>query len=177
MRTEARGYSLYELVITVAIASIVVVLGVPSLGRFVASSRQVVEINALHHALHRARSESIMRRRYISLCSTIDGEQCSGSEDWSSGWLMFENSDRDRPARIDAGESILDRHTVSPTIVLQANRSDFTVRGTQRRSTNGTLIACDIADRAPPRALVVSYTGRPRAAQTDRAGEPYRCSD
>jgi type IV fimbrial biogenesis protein FimT len=170
-----RGHTLYELLVTITVATVVLVVGVPSLGAFVARGRQVTEINALHHAIHRARSESIMRRRYMSLCPSRDGEQCSESRDWSSGWLLFENLDRDSPARVDEGESILDRHYVHPGIRLTANRVDFTVRGTRRRSTNGTLVACDIADRAPPRALVVSYTGRPRAAETTPSGARYEC--
>ncbi len=175
MQPTLRGHTLYELLVTISVASAVLIVGVPSLGSFVARNRQVVEINALHHAIHRARSESIMRRRYMSLCSSADGQRCSETRDWSQGWILFENSDRDRPARVDDGESILHRHVVHPRVRLTANRSDFTVRGTQRRSTNGTLVACDIVARVAPRALVVSYTGRPRAAQKTPDGEPYRC--
>ena len=43
--------------------------------------------------------------------------------------------------------------------------------------TNGTLIFCDRAGRARPRALVISYTGRPRVAYEDTRGRPYRCPD
>ena len=175
MRAEQLGYTLCELVVTVAIASAILLLGVPSMGAFVARNRQVVEINALHHAIHRARSESIMQRRFVSLCPSSDGRQCDGGTDWSSGWLVFVNIDRDSPPQIDDGEPILDRHRVSPGIRLTANRRGFTLRGTRYRATNGTLVACDIADRAPPRALVISYTGRPRAAQKTPSGDAYEC--
>lgn len=176
MRHNESGYTLYELLVTVAVAATVLILGVPAMGDMAARNRQVVEINALHHAIYRARSESIVRRRYVSLCPTDDGLQCVDSRDWSSGWLVFENADRDSPPRVDDGEPILDRHTVSPAIRLTANRRGFTLRGTQYRATNGTFVACDIADRAPPRALVVSYTGRPRAALETPDGDPYRCA-
>ena len=174
MRRKEPGYTLYELLVTVAIAATVLVLGVPAMGDMLARSRQVVEINALHHAIYRARSESIVRRRYVSLCPTDDGAQCVDSRDWSAGWLVFENADRDSPPQV--GEPILDRHVVSPAIRLTANRRGFTLRGTRYRATNGTFVACDIANRTPPRALVVSYTGRPRAALETPDGDPYRCA-
>lgn len=173
----ASGYSLYELLVTVLIASVVLMVGVPSMGEFVARSRQVVEINALHHAIHVARFESIVRRRYVSLCPSDDGQQCADVADWSEGWLMFVNEDRDQPPRIDDGEIILGRHTVDPRIRLTANRRAFTLRGTRYRATNGTFVACDLRNRARPRALVVSYTGRPRAAQQTPTGDDYACRD
>ncbi len=170
------GYSLYELLVTMAIASIVLVFGVPSFGKLMARNRQVVEINALHHAVHLARKESIVRRRVVSLCPSADGRQCTPGRDWSAGWIMFENTDRDSPPRVDGGEPILGRHSVNETIRLTANRRGFTFRGTFLRATNGTFVACDRADRVPPRALVISYTGRPRAALETPDGDPYECA-
>lgn len=176
MTIPNRGYSLYELLVTISIASIVLVLGVPSLSGTLARSRQVAEINALFHAAHLARKESIMRRRVVSLCPSNDGFQCQPGLDWSAGWLMFENTDRDHPPRVDDGEPVLDRHAVTPGIRLTANRRGFTYRGVRLRATNGTFVACDVAGRVPPRALVISYTGRPRAAQEKPDGSPYDCA-
>ena len=171
-----RGYSLYELLVTIGIASTVLVLGVPSMSGMLARSRQVAEINALFHAAHLARKESIMRRKVVSLCPSEDGQQCRPGLDWSTGWLMFENADRDHPPRVDDGETVIGRHQVTPGIRLTANRRGFTYRGVWRRATNGTFVACDIAGRVPPRALVISYTGRPRAAQKRPDGSPYDCA-
>ncbi|MDX1506877.1 MAG: GspH/FimT family pseudopilin [Woeseiaceae bacterium] len=177
MPTRMRGFSLYELLVTIAIASTVLALGVPSFGSLVARNRQSVEINALFHAVHLARKESIMRRRVVSLCPSSDGLRCTPGRDWSAGWLMFENADRDEPPQVDDGEPVLVVHRVDPAIRLTANRRGFTFRATFKRATNGTFVACDIAARAVPKALVVSYTGRPRVAVETSRGERYRCPD
>ena len=171
------GFSLYELLVTIAIASIVIAVGVPSFGGVMARNRQSVEINALFHAIHVARKESIMRRRVVSICPSPDGEQCVPGRDWSAGWLMFENTDGDEPPYVDAGEPVLDLHRVIPGIRLYANRRGFTLRSTFKRATNGTILACDTADRAPPKALVISYTGRPRVALKTTRGKAYECPD
>lgn len=171
------GYSLYELLITLSIAAIVLALGVPGLSDLLARQRQHVELNALFHAFHAARKQSISSRRVVSLCPSPDGRQCRPGTDWSGGWIMFVNSDRDSPPQVDAGEEILTRQTVDASIRLTANRRGFTSRGTWLRTTNGTIVACDRAARVPPRALVISYTGRPRAAGQRPDGRPYRCAD
>ena len=59
----------------------------------------------------------------------------------------------------------------------EQNRRGFTLRATQKRATNGTIVVCDRAGRARPKALVISYTGRPRVAFETTRGEPYVCAD
>ncbi len=177
MEARSRGYSLYELLVTLTIASVVLGLGIPSFGKLISHSRQVAEINALFHVIHQARKASITRQSYLTICPSEDGRQCRAGRDWSPGWILFVNTDRDNPARVDAGEIVLKQHIVHPTIRLTANRQSFTLRATRRRATNGTLVACDRAGRSEPRALVISYTGRPRAAQRTPRGRRYSCAD
>jgi len=177
MWRNTRGYTLYELLLTLTVVAVLVGLGLPSFSGMAARNRLHVEVNALFHAIHLARKESIMRRRVVSICPSIDGLTCEPSRDWSTSWLMFENSDKDEPPRRDPGEPLLQAHFVSEYVQIMANRRGFTLRATQKRATNGTFVVCDRADRVMPRALVVSYTGRPRVTQETRRGDPYSCAD
>ncbi|MDJ0750532.1 MAG: GspH/FimT family pseudopilin [Woeseiaceae bacterium] len=175
MPHTTQGFTLYELLLTMSLAAILVSTAVPAFGIYIAKSRQSVEINALFHAVHRARKASIMRRKVVSICPSRDGRQCGTIDDWSSGWLLFENTDADDPPRVDAGEPLLATHPVDAAVAIDANRRGFTLRATVKRATNGTLIVCDRSGRAAPRALVVSYTGRPRIARERPDGSPYIC--
>lgn len=177
MRFHTRGFTLYELLVTLVLLALIVGLGLPSFGEMIARHRLQVEVNALFHAIHLARKESIMRHRVVSICPSRDSLSCDPGRDWSVGWLMFENADRDEPPRRDAGEALLQAHKVGENVQIMANRRGFTLRSTQKRATNGTFVVCDRADRTAPKALVVSYTGRPRVTQQTRRGEPYRCAD
>ncbi len=177
MRRRNSGYTLYELLVTTLVAITVLSAAIPSFAGILARQRQRVEIDALFHAVYLARKESIMRRRTVSLCPSADGERCEPGPDWSSGWLMFENRDRDWPPQVDDGEPVLKRHSVGPNVRIRANRNGFTLRAVFRRATNGTLVVCDSADRIRARALVVSYTGRPRVASSTPRGAPYSCAD
>lgn len=177
MRRNRLGYTLYELLMTLTLVALIVGLGLPAFGSMLARSKMRVEVNALFHAIHLARKESIMRKRVVSLCPSRDGLNCEPGRDWSTGWLMFENSDRDEPPQRDASEPVLQAHVVHRDVRIVANRRGFTLRATQKRATNGTFVVCDGADRASPVALVVSYTGRPRTTDTDSRGRPYSCAD
>jgi len=172
-----RGFTLYELLLTILLVTIISSIAVPSFSASVARQRQRVEIDALFHAIHQARKESIMRRKVVSLCPSLDGQTCSPSRDWSAGWILFENTDRDSPPRVDAGEPLLRQHRVSENVQVSANRKGFTLRATFLRATNGTFVFCDPQRQISPRALVVSYTGRPRVASLKTNGAPYSCAD
>ena len=177
MHARDSGYSLLELMMTIAVAALILTLGLPSFSALKARNAQRVEINALFHAVHLARKGSIMRKQVVSLCPTADGLTCNPGRDWSGGFLVFENSDRDEPPELDDGEILLYRHLGSPSVKIAANRRGFTLRATFLRATNGTLVVCDRAGRVSPRALVISYTGRPRVAERTPGGAPYSCVD
>ena len=177
MFAREHGYTLLELVLTIAIVAMIVTLGLPSFSALKARNTQRVEINALYHAVHLARKGSIMRKQVVSLCPTADGVSCNPGRDWSGGFLVFENGDRDEPPELDDGEILLHRHLASPAVKITANRRGFTLRATFRRATNGTLVVCDRAGRVTPRALVISYTGRPRVAERTPRGATYSCAD
>ena len=177
MRPNSHGYSLFELLATLTLVALIVGIGLPSFSAIAARAGMRVEVNALFHAIHLARKESVMRRRVVSLCPTLDGLHCEPGRDWSTGWLMFENTDRDEPPRRDVGEPLLQVHLVGENVQIMANRRGFTLRSTEKRATNGTFVVCDRAGRATPVALVVSYTGRPRVTQETRRGTSYECAD
>jgi len=177
IRQSAEGYSLYELIITVAVVGTILSLGVPSFGSIVADNRLRTDVDALFHAVHLARKESVLRRRAVTLCPTLGDRDCLGGNDWSAGWMIFVNLDRDSPAALDPGEPVLQVHSVSKHHQVIANRRSFSFRSTELRATNGTIIFCDKAGRTEPRALVISYTGRPRVARNDRRGRPYNCPE
>ena len=177
MRRPSRGFTLYEILITLLLMTLLASLGLPELGKLVARNRISTEVNALFHAIHLARKESIMRRQVVSICPSNDGASCAPGRDWSGGWIMFNNRDRDEPPRIDPDEPVLQVHGIGKDVRITANRRGFTLRATQKRATNGTFVVCDAASRVPPKALVVSYTGRPRVAFRTPRGEPYECAD
>ncbi len=175
-RGSRAGYTLFELLVTVVLVGLLLTLAIPSFGNILANNRLRGEVNALFHAVHLARKESVIRRQVVSICPTVNGSECGVRSGWSAGWMTFVNNDRDWPAVRDPGEPILRIHRTDPASRITANRSSFSLRSTELRATNGTLVFCDRTGRGKPRALVISYTGRPRVAYQNSRGQDYSCS-
>ncbi len=176
MPHKSPGHTLFELLMTLALAAVVFGLGLPAFGGLVADKRLRVETDALFHAVHLARKASITRRRVITLCPSADGLTCDADNRWSRGWIMFENDARQGVGTREAHEKLLQYHVVDERVQLKANRKSFAFRSTHLRATNGSIAVCDPAGRARARALVVSYTGRPRVATETTRGQPYSCA-
>ena len=124
-RLKTGGYSLLELVMTLTLFALILTLGVPSFGAIIANHRLRVEVDALFHAVHVARKESIMRRRVVTICPTDDGLVCRPGSDWSGGWMMFVNFDHNWPAVREAGEPVIKWFKTHPDNQIVGNRRSF----------------------------------------------------
>lgn len=83
------GFTLYELLLTVIVASVIASFGVPGFQNLMANSRSVGDTNDLVTALNLARSEATRRRVPINVCASADAATCSASNDWSTGWIVL----------------------------------------------------------------------------------------
>jgi len=82
------GFTLYELMVTVGVAALIASFAVPGYRGLMADSRSVAHTNDIVTALNLARSEATRRRFPINVCASADGASCSGSNDWSTGWIV-----------------------------------------------------------------------------------------
>ncbi len=86
------GFTLIELMITLAIAVILMTVAVPSFNDTVTNNRITTQTNDLVAALNLARMEAIHRGTSVSICPSSDQSSCSGSNDWSTGWIVYEDT-------------------------------------------------------------------------------------
>ena len=90
---------------------------------------------------------------------------------------MFVNEDNVRPPQRSAAEPLLYVHDPEITGTIVANRDAFEFWPFhQQRSTNGTAVFCDARGSSAARAVIVSYTGRPRVDSVGPGGEALRCA-
>jgi type IV fimbrial biogenesis protein FimT len=94
--SESRGFTLVELMVTIAVLAIVVGVAAPSLSSFIQSNRTTGNANAMVSALNFARSEAVSRAEEIRFCPVNAAQDaCSGSDDWSAGWVAIVQSGPD----------------------------------------------------------------------------------
>lgn len=153
-----------------------VAIGTPSVREFLIASRRTVDINGFVSAVQLARSEAAKRGTAVVVCKSIDLLTCGGDElRYDSGWIVFENSDDVRPPSRDASEPLIYAYEPVSRGSIVSNRRLYEFRSYGWRSTNGTVTFCDALAR--PRAVIVSYTGRPRVADVGPGGRPLVCAD
>ncbi|MDZ7748190.1 MAG: GspH/FimT family pseudopilin [Halofilum sp. (in: g-proteobacteria)] len=91
------GFTIVELVVTLAVVAIVVTVAIPSFASFMRSQRATTQANDLLVSLTFARSEALKRGEPIAVCATDDANAappaCAGDDDWSDGWLVFVDDD------------------------------------------------------------------------------------
>ena len=83
-----RGFTVLELMITVAVTAVILSIGVPSFLGIIETNRTVTHTNDVVSALNLGRSEAVRRGTPIIVCSSTDGANCSASNDWSTGWVI-----------------------------------------------------------------------------------------
>ena len=88
-RAHARGLTLTELMITLAVAGILMVIGVPSFRNASLGSRLSAAANDLLASVQLARSEAIKRNVAVTLCASANGATCAGSGGWEQGWIIL----------------------------------------------------------------------------------------
>lgn len=75
---RTRGFTLIELMVTIAILAILLSIAVPGFQAFVQNSRATTLANQLTTAINLARSEAIRRGAVVSVCS----------DNWANGWRV-----------------------------------------------------------------------------------------
>jgi type IV fimbrial biogenesis protein FimT len=169
------GQTLVELAVTLAVAGTLASGAVAGFTGLQRQARMSAAANALVHGIHVARQAALVRGTEIVLCRSPDGRQCVHAGDWGKGFIVFANDDGDSPPRVDPGEAILEAGDRFPGGFIGANRSFFVLRPPGRRSVNGTLWLCDDRGEAAARVVVVSHSGRPRAAPAHESPTAVSC--
>lgn len=87
------GMTLIEMVVTIAILSILTMIAIPNMLDFVRDGRLSSQADSLAASLASARLEAIKLRRSVSLCPVSNpntATACSDSAtDWSNGWIYY----------------------------------------------------------------------------------------
>ncbi len=160
------------------LAAIVLTLGVPGFRTLVQDNRMTAHLNTLSGDLAFARSEAIKRGADVTVCSANAGiDQCSGSDDWSSGWIAF--LDVNDNSTVDNDEDVLRVGNAAATgsdLTYGGNLIRYSSRGFAT-GFNGTFLFCDGRGVSHARLRVLANSGRLRAADPDPDDQSCPCDD
>lgn len=184
-RLRPGGFTLIELMVTIALVAILAALAAPSIGGFVSRSAMRGISTDFSLALQRTRLEAVNRNMCASICmSTTAGTatpKCVDSgEDWGRGWIVFLNPtcnaaiDTDDPA---AADIVLTRDSSGSRYTLTNHESNedlqaitFTSRGATSLPTSGFSLvdsAASSSDADFNRTICLDSLGRVRTLESD----------
>ena len=137
MGRSPRGFTLIEIMVTVAVAVILLAVAVPNYINFMRSNRLSTSVNTFVQALQLARLEA--RGRGATLCAstgkvdaTSKHEECD-TTDWGQGWIVFSDSTFDGVPNGDdevlrVGEAFADGFVITAdTAKVKFGRQGFSV--------------------------------------------------
>ncbi|MCC6072114.1 GspH/FimT family pseudopilin [Massilia sp. GCM10020059] len=102
------GFSLSELLATVAIVAIVTTVGLPMLRGFIDDAAVSSAADRMLASLNYTRSEAVKRNTRVTMCRSAGGAGCdaaSAAGDWRGGWIIF--VDGGDAGAYDDGDEIL----------------------------------------------------------------------
>lgn len=171
-----RGFTLIELMVTIAIAAILIGIAAPSFQNVIKHNRVAALVNELSTALNLARSEAVTRGYPVTVCKSANpaaaSPVCGGTDaSWSDGWVVFvETAMPPNLGVIDSGESVLrvaqpEKDGLSITPVNNfAKRVTYYPEGDSNQYGNFLI---EDSDSTHQRRIKISRTGRIRVCTPD----------
>jgi type IV fimbrial biogenesis protein FimT len=174
----ARGFTLVELVVTVAALGILLAVGVRTIAHGLEAARAADARARLLESLTLAAHRAGLTGAHAVVCpATVDGEACTGTVDWSGGWIVFLD-------RIEDGVRADDEHRLLHVPALAGHVRLRSTRGRTRVTFQGnggnagsnlTFTLCDGRGPAQARSLVLANSGRLRDAPASAAAAAETC--
>ena len=181
MIKQQHGFTLVELLYTLAVAALIIGVGIPAFTNTMRNTSMTASTNSIVTALHSARSEAIKRRARVTVCpAELAGENPACQPDGTS-LLVFANVADD--ATYDLGFDIeiqFQQWTRGDVTTLTNNLPGYvTYVPTGFTSLigggplTGDLVFCDARGNNSARVLSISATGRPQIrSHADVTGAP-----
>jgi type IV fimbrial biogenesis protein FimT len=174
-RIKVEGFSLIELLVTLAIAGVLVVVAAPSLQSLIMKNRVQSTASEFQSALSMARGEAIKRGGDARL-TVVANAKTSGNPDWTTGFTVFfdttSNANGDAPST-DAKSLVMQTSAAPSGVQATVNFNHIIYNGYGRSiNSNGSPLAGVAAFGSADSdwiCTIISLSGRARSVTVSNA--------
>jgi type IV fimbrial biogenesis protein FimT len=183
------GFTLIELMITVAVAVILLGVGIPLFDSMMANNRAITQTNMFVTAFNLAKSEAVSKNITSTICADADGDPatfvCGNQNNWANGWFVF--NDQDGDGTRDANDTVIKIWEALPAtanIVATVGSVSFNSLG---EKTNTTVLNFQLAEvdsssnlsmSSQPRCIYLNAIGQLRTGRAETSGgDPLKIGD
>lgn len=146
------GFTILELMAVVAVAGVLITVGIPSMQKFIKNNRLVTVHNELVSALQVARSAAIQKSGAACVCSssTVSSATpvCGAGADWETGWIAFVDTNTNavttcvfEPADDDVLLKAWDGTKYAGTMTVRSNAANINANGFIRFNARGAPLS------------------------------------
>lgn len=175
-RRRTAGVTLFESVVTLGVAAILGLTGLPALRDMISAQRMTSAVNQYLTSLAVARNAAITRGRSVLLCPGSETTGCRTTTNWQQGFIVF--SDEDDDNRFEASNDVLLRSVgpVADTLRIGGGRRYLQYQPTGLAGgSNQSVSFCDSRGPSHGRVVIVNLAGRPYVSKKHRDGTPPKC--
>jgi len=158
LKGKSFGFTLIELMVTVAVLAITVMVAIPSFQSVIASNQLQEARDRLRSAIQYAKSEAIGRNETVSMCPSSNGTACGNNSHWNSFWIVV--TDGNDTGAVSVG-TLLRVFTAPNSSQATVSHSDsqvvfrFTPEGIAPDLNSDVFSFCDPEGDASPRSMAV----------------------
>lgn len=175
------GFTLVELIVTVAVVGLLAAITIPNMRVFIQNARVTSQANDLLADLNLARSEASKRGVNLVACPSSSSEAatpaCDTGNLWERGWIIFADTNGD--GALGSDEQVVRAHSaLEGANTLRHNQAGMntlvyspsgTTSPTPASGTRIIFSVCDDRGVSKARGVTIETTGRAASVQNTSA--------